>query len=112
MNPYNDTGDSNDHVSNFQWAFKMIPMDPKIWCLYFTGTLDGSARYWQLVLRLGALAVSRNYVKSFAIDLYSKEDSNSKPMPYLHADSKRGSRINPILSGSKRQVEECPLELI
>lgn len=24
----------------------MIPMDPKLWSLYFAGTMDGSARYW------------------------------------------------------------------
>ena len=24
----------------------MIPMDERLWCRYFSGTLDGSARYW------------------------------------------------------------------
>ncbi|KAL4580201.1 hypothetical protein LXL04_016385 [Taraxacum kok-saghyz] len=43
---YDGTGDPDDHVHNFQWAIKMIPMNPKLWSLYFAGTLDGSARYW------------------------------------------------------------------
>lgn len=34
--PYDGTGDPDDHVSNFQWAIKMILMDPKWWNLYFT----------------------------------------------------------------------------
>ena len=42
---YDGTGDPDDHVSNFQWAIKMIPMNVKLWSLYFAGTLDGSARY-------------------------------------------------------------------
>ncbi|CAH1428426.1 unnamed protein product [Lactuca virosa] len=42
---YDGTGYPGDHVSNFQWAIKMIPMNPKLRCLYFTGTLDGLARY-------------------------------------------------------------------
>ena len=43
---YDGTGDPDDHVHNFQWAIKMIPMDEKLWSLYFAGTLDKSARYW------------------------------------------------------------------
>ena len=46
VKPYDGTGDPDDHVSNFHWAIKMIPMDPNLWSLYFAGTLDGSARYW------------------------------------------------------------------
>lgn len=42
---YDGTEDPDDHVSNFHWAIKMIPMDEKLWSLYFAGTLDGSARY-------------------------------------------------------------------
>jgi hypothetical protein len=41
---YDGTGDPDDHVANFRWAIKMIPMDPKLWCLYFVGTLEGAAR--------------------------------------------------------------------
>ncbi|CAH1414562.1 unnamed protein product [Lactuca virosa] len=41
--PYDGTRDPDDHVFNFQWAIKMIPMDPNLWSLYFAGTLDGSA---------------------------------------------------------------------
>ncbi|KAL4581278.1 hypothetical protein LXL04_017489 [Taraxacum kok-saghyz] len=41
---YDGTGDPDDHVSNFQWAIKMIPMNAKLWSLYFAETLDGSAR--------------------------------------------------------------------
>lgn len=44
--PYDGTGDPDDHASNFQWAIKIIPVDPKLCSLYFAGTLDGSARYW------------------------------------------------------------------
>ena len=43
---YDGTGDPDDHVHNFQWAIKIIPMNPKLWSLYFAGTLDGSVRYW------------------------------------------------------------------
>jgi hypothetical protein len=43
---YDGTEDPDDHVESFRWAIKMIPMDPKLWCLYFAGTLEGSARYW------------------------------------------------------------------
>ncbi|KAL4574616.1 hypothetical protein LXL04_021451 [Taraxacum kok-saghyz] len=32
---YDGTGDPDDHVHNFQWAIKMIPMNPKLWSLYF-----------------------------------------------------------------------------
>ena len=31
---YDGTGDLDDHVHNFQWAIKMIPMNPKLWSLY------------------------------------------------------------------------------
>ncbi|CAH1416687.1 unnamed protein product [Lactuca virosa] len=30
---YDRTGDHDDHVSNFQWAIKIIPLDPKLWSL-------------------------------------------------------------------------------
>ncbi|CAI9274035.1 unnamed protein product [Lactuca saligna] len=43
--PYDGTTNPNDHVSSFQWGIKMIPKDPKLWSLYFGGTLEGSARY-------------------------------------------------------------------
>nr|KAJ0212586.1 hypothetical protein LSAT_V11C400181580 [Lactuca sativa] len=48
--PYDDTGDLDDHVSNLQWVIRMIPIDPRLWSLYFAGTLDRSARYWLAIL--------------------------------------------------------------
>lgn len=46
VQPYDGSGDPDDHVANFQWVIKMIPMDPKLWSLYFASTLNGSTRYW------------------------------------------------------------------
>lgn len=42
VKPYDGTGYPDGHVSNFQWAIKIIPTNSKLWCLYFAGTLDGS----------------------------------------------------------------------
>lgn len=35
VKPYDGIGDPDNHVSNFQWEIKMIPMNPKLWCSYF-----------------------------------------------------------------------------
>lgn len=41
VNSYDGIGNPDDHVSNFQWTVKMILMDPKLWSMYFVGTIDG-----------------------------------------------------------------------
>lgn len=64
---YDGSRVTNDHVANFNMATKMIPLDPKLWSLYFVGTLDGSSRYWQVSLLLKVLEALRTSTQNFAI---------------------------------------------
>ena len=62
---YDGTGDPDDHVSNFQWAVRMLPMSPNLWCLYFAGTLEGSARYWLSSLPQGSISSFEELISQF-----------------------------------------------
>lgn len=89
VKPYEGIGDPDAHVSNFQWAIKMIPMNPKLWSLYFAGALDGLEQYWLTNLSTKSIGSFEELCTKFC----SNEDSNIKHTPYSLVGSGKKNQI-------------------
>lgn len=87
---YDVTWDPNNHVSNFQWAIKMIPMDSKLWRLYYVGTLNESARYRLASLPLRSIESFKELCTKFYNSFNTPTEISVARSCYIRLPTKRG----------------------